>query len=74
MAETMRPFPQYSRMIDEHGLEKAHNYASLGGESELSPLNPTADFTQPLRQKPDADSTLGGACFPLWAKCSNLLC
>lgn len=60
MAETMRPFPQYSRMIDEHGLEKAHNYASLGGESELSPLNPTADFTQPLHQKPDADSTLGG--------------
>ena len=54
----MRPFP--ARMVDEQGIEKFQEYETLGGESELTPLNAAASSLIPENQKPGDDSGLAG--------------
>lgn len=58
MAAAMRPFP--ARMVDEQGIEKYQEYETLGGESELTPLNAAASSLRPENQAPGADSGLAG--------------
>lgn len=58
MAAAMRPFP--ARMVDEQGIEKYQEYETLGGESELTPLNAAASSLRPENQEPGADSGLAG--------------
>ncbi len=54
----MRPFP--ARMIDEQGVEMPQEYETLGGDSELTPLNVASDTMKPVHQKLDADGNLEG--------------
>ena len=45
MAATISTVPQYSRMVDEQGVEVRQEKGSPVGESELTPLNPVAQHT-----------------------------
>ena len=56
MSNTVSTAPQYSRMLDETGVEVQQQHEKSVGESELTPLNPLAQQPrQHLLQKPAAD-------------------
>ena len=46
--------PQYSRMVDDQGVEMQPEHASHVGDSELTPLN-LNPLAQQLHQQPAAD-------------------
>lgn len=50
MAATISPVPQYSRMIDEQGVEMHPEHAGHVGDSELTPLNHNPLAQQSLAQ------------------------
>lgn len=60
MAAMVSTVPQYSRMVDEQGVEMQPELASHMGNSELTPLN-LNPLAQQLHQKPAADDAEQGS-------------
>lgn len=62
MAATISTVPQYSRMIDEQGIELQQGHTGGAGESELTPLNPLTQLSAgQLHQKPGAGGAQQGS-------------
>lgn len=68
--------PQYSRMLDDQGVEMQPEHASPVGDSELTPLN--HDSLAQLHQKPAVDteqgSTVQGQCCSVAAAMQGVPC
>ena len=60
MAAMVSTVPQYSRMVDEQGVEMQPEQASDMGNSELTPLN-LNPLAQQLYQTPAADDAEQGS-------------
>ena len=63
MAAMVSTVPQYSRMVDDQGVEMQLEHANHMGNPELTPLN-LNPLAQQLHQKPAADDAEQGRIRP----------